>query len=64
MENCDLAFERSTIQVDIRGKIDSVKNPLEGKITADSIGQIILEEEICDKTKTQIICRKKVSDEK
>ena len=28
-----------------------------GEITADSIGQIILEEEICDKSKTQIICR-------
>jgi hypothetical protein len=39
------------------GKIDSVKNPLAGKITADSIGQIIMEEEICDKSKTQIICK-------
>ena len=58
MEDCDLAFERSTIDVEISGKIDSIKNPLAGKITADSIGQIILEEEICDKSKTQIICRK------
>lgn len=58
MEACDLAFERSTIQVEVTGKIDSIKNPLEGKITVDSIGQIILEDQICDKTKTQIICRK------
>ena len=58
MEDCDLAFERSTIQVEVRGKIDSVKNPLAGNITADLIDQIILEEEICDKTKTKIICRK------
>lgn len=57
MEECDLAFERSIVEVEVGGKIDSVKNPLAGKITADSIGQIILEEEICDKTKTQIICR-------
>ena len=57
MEDCDLAFERSTVEVEVSGKIDSVKNPLAGKITADSIGQIILEEEICDKSKTQIICR-------
>ena len=57
MENCDLAFERSSVNADIVGKIDSVKNPLQGKITADSFGQIILEEEICDKSKTQIICR-------
>ena len=57
MEECDLAFERSTIDVEVSGKIDSIKNPLAGKITADSIGQIILEEEICDKSKTQIICK-------
>jgi len=57
MEECDLAFERSTIDVEVSGKIDSIKNPLAGKITANSIGQIILEEEICDKSKTQIICK-------
>lgn len=57
MEDCNLAFERSTVEVEVSGKIDSVKNPLAGKITADSIGQIILEEEICDKSKTQIICK-------
>ena len=57
MEECDLAFERSTIDVEVSGKIDSIKNPLTGKITADSIGQIIMEEEICDKSKTQIICK-------
>ena len=58
MEECDLAFERSTVKVEVSGKIDSVKNPLAGKITADSIGQIILEEEICDRSKTQIVCKK------
>ena len=57
MEECDLAFERSTVEVEVSGKIDSVKNSLGGKITADSIGQIIMEEEICDKSKTQIIYR-------
>ncbi len=57
MENCDLAFERSTVQAEIQGSIDSVKNPLGGKILADSIGQLILEEDICDKSKTEIICR-------
>ena len=57
MEECDLAFERSTVDVEVSGKIDSIKNPLAGTIIADSIGQIIMEEEICDKSKTQIICR-------
>ena len=56
MEECDLSFERSTVEVEVSGKIDSIKNPIEEKITADSIGQLIMEEEICDESKTQIIC--------
>lgn len=40
-EGCDLAFENCTVQADIRGHIDSVKNPTHGRITADSIGEII-----------------------
>lgn len=59
MEECNLAFERSTVEVKVSGKIDSIKNPLAGKITADSIGQIILEEEICDKSKTQLSAKNK-----
>ncbi len=58
MENCDLSFERSSVQAEITGTIDSVKNPVSGKIMADCIGEIILEENIVDKSKTEIICRK------
>lgn len=46
MEGCDLSFERSDVTATILSHIDSVKNPISGKITADSIGEIILEEEI------------------
>lgn len=46
MEGCDLSFERSEVNAAVRGHIDSVKNPISGKITVDSIGEIILEEEI------------------
>lgn len=46
MEGCDLSFERSEVVATINGHIDSVKNPITGSITADSIGEIILEEEI------------------
>ena len=42
MEDCDLAFEYSDVHADIKGGIDSVKNPLSGSITADGIGEIIL----------------------
>ncbi|MCR4580880.1 MAG: DUF3737 family protein [Treponema sp.] len=57
MEDCDLSFERSSVQATVKGKIVSVKNPLSGKITADDIGQIIFEDEIVDKSKTQILIR-------
>ena len=40
MIDCDLSFERSTVDAEIVGHIDSVKNPY-GRVTADSIGEII-----------------------
>ncbi|HBK01406.1 MAG TPA: DUF3737 domain-containing protein [Clostridiales bacterium] len=43
MDGCDLAFERSTVEAQVNGKIDSVKNA-EGKIEADEIGDIIRDE--------------------
>ena len=48
MEGCDLSFERSTVTATIKGKIDSVKNPLGGKIRADEIGEIIMERELLE----------------
>ncbi len=41
-EDCDLSFEYSDAEADIRGDILSVKNPLSGTIAADSFGEIIL----------------------
>ena len=46
MEGCDLSFERSEVEAKVKGYIDSVKNPICGHICADSIGKIILEEDI------------------
>lgn len=43
---CDRAFEYSTLEAQIRGHIASIKNPTSGHITADSIGEIILDENI------------------
>ncbi len=42
MENCDLSFEYSDVDADIKGAVLSVKNPKSGKIVADSYGEIIL----------------------
>lgn len=62
MKNCKLinttlAFEYSTVEADIQGKIDSVMNPTSGTITADEIGELILEKDKIDPSKTRIVCR-------
>ena len=41
MVDTDLSFEYSEVDADVRGHIDSVKNPKSGRIVADSIGEII-----------------------
>ena len=57
MEATDLCFERSKVNASVRGRIESVKNPVAGQIKADEIGEIIMEEEYVDSTKTQIIIK-------
>lgn len=44
MLDCDLSFEKSEVEADVVGHIDSVKNPERGLISADSIGEIIIED--------------------
>lgn len=50
MERCDLAFEYSDVQADVIGHIESVKNPKSGRITADSVGEIITDAPVMDCT--------------
>ena len=57
MEGCDLSFERSEVVATVNGHIDSVKNPISGSVTADSIGEIILEEAIVVPGKCKITQR-------
>ena len=54
---CDRAFEYSTVQADIRGHIKSIKNPASGRIVADSIGEIILDENIKKPADCEILTR-------
>ena len=42
-DDCDLCFEYSTIIADIKGAVSSVKNPGKGCISADLIGEIVLD---------------------
>lgn len=64
MENCtmdadaDLCFEYSTnIHADIRGKVTSIKNPTSGKIVCDSVGEIIIDENIKQPGNCEIVER-------
>lgn len=62
MKNCKLlnttlAFEYSTVDVDIDSKIDSVFNPMSGIIRADYIDELIIEKDKVDAGKTKIICK-------
>ena len=43
MQGCDLSFEKSDVQAQVHGPILSVKNPENGRIFADSIGELILD---------------------
>lgn len=54
MVDCDLAFEKSSVDARIVGHIDSVKNPDSGRIVADSIGEIIDQNRICVITESAI----------
>ncbi len=53
--NTTLAFEYSTVDAEIVGRVDSVKNPTSGRIVADEIGELILESERIDPAKTEIL---------
>lgn len=57
LEQCDLAFERSEVYATIKGKIDSIKNPLKGEILADGIDEIILDETFNYHTDCKIITK-------
>lgn len=62
MKNCKLlnttlAFEYSTVNAEIVSGIDSVLNPLGGSITADYIGELIVERDKVDPQQTVIVCK-------
>ena len=50
MEGTDLSFEYSDVEAEIRGHVDSVKNPRSGVIVLDSVGEIITEDPVMECT--------------
>ena len=61
LENCralntTLAFEFSTVDADVKGRIDSVTNPAAGRIAADKISHLVIQKDRIDPSLTKIIC--------
>jgi len=54
--NTTLAFEYSTVDAEVSTSINSIKNPWGGTIKARSVGEIILESDKVDTSKTTVIC--------
>ena len=44
MLETDLAFEKSQVEATIATKVDSIKNPLSGRIIVPDVGEIILDD--------------------
>lgn len=44
MIDCDLAFEKSDVDADIRSSVVSIKNPRSGVITVKEVGEIIMDD--------------------
>lgn len=62
LENCKLinttlAFEYSSVQASLSGRVESVFNPESGSIEADEVAQLIVDERRVDPAKTSIACR-------
>jgi len=53
--DCDLAFEYSDVEADLRGHVISVKNPRSGRIVLDSVGEIIRDGSVFDCTGEVIV---------
>lgn len=53
--NTDLSFEYSTVDADVVSEIDSVKNPISGTVKARAIRELILDSELIDPARTEII---------
>ena len=58
LNNTPLAFEFSRVDAQVLSHIDSIKNPASGRIIAPSVGEIIHEDGVVDKSATRIITEK------
>lgn len=54
--NTTLAFEYADVDAEITTRVDSVLNPKSGTIRAAAIGELIIEKDRVDPSKTHIVC--------
>ncbi len=55
MEGTDLAFEYSDVEADVKGYVESIKNPRSGNIVVDSAGEVIMADAVMECTGKVII---------
>lgn len=59
--DCDRAFEYSTLKADIVGSITNIKNPTSGRIIADKIGSITIDQNIKSPADCEILLRGEIT---
>ena len=59
--DCDRAFEYSSLHADIRGTVTNIKNPMSGRIVADRIGSVTIDENIKAPADCEIRLRNEVN---
>ena len=57
MEATDLSFEYSDVEATVKGHVDSIKNPKSGTITVDSVGEIIMTDDVVMECNGKVIVR-------
>lgn len=62
--DCDRMFEETTLVADIHGAVTNIKNPTSGRIVADAIGSVTIDEHVLQPNNCEIIVRNKPSNNK
>ena len=62
--DCDRMFEETTLVADIRGAVTNIKNPTSGRIVADAIGSVTIDEHVLQPNDCEIIVRNEPSNNK
>ena len=57
MEATDLSFEYSDVEATVNGHVDSIKNPKSGTITVDSVGEILMTDDVVMECNGKVVIR-------